>query len=569
MDFPLEYWSYPDMPERVEPSFGRTPEIYRYLRDLIGVPYPWNKYSQVMIDEFMYGGMENTTATTLNDFALVDQRGLLDYNPDGLIAHELAHQWFGDLVTNRSWDHLWIHESFATYLASRWNGFKGGVDVFEKQMYDYTSGAYRTDTEQGKSPIAGGAGFTSNIYGRGAVVLHMLNQLVGEELFWKSIQLFLTRHAHRVVETNDLKIAFEDATGYNLNWFFQQWIYGAGMPTLRFSEELDDGVYRIELEQLQELDELTQHFGLQLPIEIFVQGPDGIRVVVDTLFLLSGEDSFEYNLSEPITSVLDRGASLLRLSPDTYSEDDLIVIAEHASSAVSRYEAVRLIEQEATSEKEIAQELSRIYNNEEVHYVKGAMISAVAALHKKLAEEMIPVALSHPTTTVRRAAVEATWVISNKDERAELLRPLLNDSSYGIVAKTLEMLAATRTDGLEEHLTRLQSVEGPRENIARAWMQAVATGKFTEFVDRVTWYAKNASRGWTKITALRTLVELETITPDVRQAVLEGVQADGERVFNAAVSAAKELDDDELFEMLKGQLDSLKEERREVLEDIL
>ena len=168
------------MPDRVEPSFGRTPEIISYLEDLVGIPYPWNKYSQVMIDEFMYGGMENTTATTLNDFALVDKQGLIDYNPEGLIAHEAAHQWFGDLVTNRSWDHLWLHESFATYLAARWTEHSEGEEAYLAQIRGYVAGGINTDKELGRSPIAGGKGYTPNIYGRGAVVLHMLNKLVGD-----------------------------------------------------------------------------------------------------------------------------------------------------------------------------------------------------------------------------------------------------------------------------------------------------------------------------------------------------------------------------------------------------
>ncbi|MEZ4786065.1 MAG: M1 family metallopeptidase [Candidatus Kapaibacterium sp.] len=275
-NIPLEYWSYPDMPDRVEPSFGRTPEIISYLEDLVGIPYPWNKYSQVMIDEFMYGGMENTTATTLNDFALVDKQGLIDYNPEGLIAHEAAHQWFGDLVTNRSWDHLWLHESFATYLAARWTEHSEGEEAYLAQIRGYVAGGINTDKELGRSPIAGGKGYTPNIYGRGAVVLHMLNKLVGEELFWKSIRLFLTRHAHAVVETNDLKLAFEDATGYNLNWFFDQWVYGAGMPVLEIKEDYDDGIYQLILKQKQERDTLTGYFKTVVPIEIFrKEGGDG------------------------------------------------------------------------------------------------------------------------------------------------------------------------------------------------------------------------------------------------------------------------------------------------------
>ncbi|MGE3800542.1 MAG: M1 family metallopeptidase [Candidatus Kapaibacterium sp.] len=569
-DIPLEYWSYPDMPDRVEPSFGRTPEIVSYLEDLIGIPYPWNKYSQVMIDEFMYGGMENTTATTLNDFALVDKQGLIDYNPDGLIAHEAAHQWFGDLVTNRSWDHLWLHESFATYLAARWTEHSEGENAYLAQISGYIAGGINTDKELGRSPIAGGKGYTPNIYGRGAAVLHMLNKLVGEELFWRSIRLFLTRHAHAVVETNDLKLAFEDATGYNLNWFFDQWVYGAGMPVLEIEEDYDDGIYQLKLKQKQERDTLTGYFKLAVPIEIFRRGEGGLEVIVDTVVLTAEEQTVSYKTSKPIAVAIDAYNMLIEVKPMKTSNEGLLAILEFASSPVVRERAARRIEEEVGSKKgDVATQVKRIYALEKVPYVKAAMISAIAALDKKVALEVIPAALADENRDIRMAGVSSAWAIEDKNLRTELLLPLLKDSSFSIVAETLGMLVESGATGLEPSLTELQYVEGQRESIARAWMDVVAAGKFVQFVDRVAWYAQNASRGWTRSTALTTLGKLKVVTPEVRSAVINGVKNENLGVFKSALTAAEELDDKELNLQLQVEANTMKGERRKMLEDVL
>ena len=566
---PLEYWSYPDMPDRVEPTFGRTPEIVAFLEEWIGIPYPWNKYSQVMIDEFMYGGMENTTATTLNDFALVDRRGLLDYNPDGLIAHEAAHQWFGDLVTNRSWEHLWIHESFATYLAALWTRHHQGEAAFEEELRGFIDGAIRTDREQGRSPIAGGRGYTSNIYGRGAAVLHSLHTLIGEELFRKSIRLFLERHAHGVVETNDLKLAFEDATGYNLGWFFDQWIYGAGMPILKMEEKYKNGVYSLTLNQVQKTDDTTGYFSLHVPVEIFLSGADGIQVMRDTIFLDSPGVIVEYDMPQPVAAAIASSA-VMRIEPVQRSNEGLLALLEFSGSPQLRRQTAEWIGEEVQlKRREMAAEMKRIFAAEPVPYVRAAVLTAVAELDKEIAREMVLPGLASGEKEVRLAAVRNTWVIGTKEERRALLQPLLTDSSYAVVVAALEMLVPTGAAGLEETLARLQYVEGQRESIARAWLEVVASGKFVQFTDRVVWYARNASRGWTRTVAFAALAKLEQVTPEVRAAIVNGVRAEGGGVFKAALTAAEELDDDELNRELKGLVTELEGERKELLEDIL
>lgn len=579
LNVPLEYWSYPEFPERVEPTFGRTPDMLRYFDSLLGVPYPWNKYAQVVVDRFMYGGMENTTATTLNDFCLVDGRGFLDYNPDELIAHELAHQWFGDLVTNRSWDHLWIHESFATYLAARYIGYRYGQEAYDRQMLSYSESAIYTDDDKGRSPIAGGKGHTASLYGRGAYVLHMLNNLLGEELFWRSIRLFLERNAHRAVETNDLVVAFKDATGYNLDWFFDQWIYGSGMPDMQITQERSGDSLRLIVAQVQPRDSLTLTFRIPLEIEILagdsgpLPGGESPERRIEHVWLVDSVDTVTVALgSDPAAVIPDPGNYVMERLRFAESPSALLARFRSAESSVDRVLALRKIGGLGSEDLKKAKELqpdpyavigerfAGALVGERSPWIREEIMEAAAALRLANAPEILAAGMRDPERDVRKAAVENAWAIDDKELRLNLVRPLLADSSSDVVAESLRMLAVTSPEGLEEPLTRLQYVKGPREQTARAWMEAVAAGKFLGFTDRVAWYALNGTRFNTRQTAFETLGALSSTTPAVREAILAGLRDKSEGTFKSALGALKTHQDSEM----KSRLDSL---RNEISED--
>ena len=585
---PLEYWTYPDMPERVKPTFQNTPDILLYLEDLLGVPYPWNKYSQIVIDEFMYGGMENTTATTLNDYALVDENMRLDYNPDGLIAHELAHQWFGDLVTNRSWDHLWIHESFATYLAARYIGYKYGQDAYDKLMARYANGAIGTDQDRGRSPIAGGEGLTANIYGRGAFVLHMLNRLLGEELFQRSIQYFLKKHAHSVVQTNDLKLAFEDVTGYNLDWFFDQWIYGSGMPDLLVTQEYRNDSLELIVEQRQIQDSLTGIFRLPVTLDVYyrnqydVPGERSDETLSKFVWLEQQIDTLTFPVSsEPEVVVLDAGGFTLKQMEFHKPPSVLLRQFMVAESGTDRVQALVALSEKGLEDfhqdpnplsdpyHTVGENLFYALKRDSSAWIREQIIATAASLRLPNIEDIIALGLADQEKDVREVAVNNIWSIDNADARVALLRPMLEDRSTDIVASSLESLAATNTDGLLEPLRRLQHVEGHRGKAARAWLSAVALGQFNEFGDRVAWYAVNGARYPTRRSAFETLASLDVTTPTIRESILAGLQAEGEGMFEIALEAAKVHDDDTMKDMMRTILTELSEERHEKVNDLL
>jgi len=568
---PLEYWTYPEMPERVGPTFGRTPDVIRYLSRLIGVPYPWNKYAQVFIADFMYGGMENTTATTLNDYALVDQRGLIDYNPDGLIAHEAAHMWFGDLVTNRSWGHLWLHESYATYLASRYNGYRYGEEDFLKEMYDNGLSGIRADQFSGRDPIARGNGVTSNIYNRGSRVLHMLQQLVGEDIFWRANRLFLERAAYGNVETNDLKIAFEDVAGINLDWFFDQWIYKAGYPKFSIERSYAGDTLKLRVRQTQSRDSLTGLFSMPVPLEFHLRG----GVVSDTIWVAKEDETFSFALGEkPSFMIFDAGDAMLKAVDFPRTDEELV--AQCAAPrmidrllAVSALTARDSLRRDNGSLKRRSIALRDRFMREPSRFVREEIIDAVPSLDSSVAVDIVRKGLADSAAQIRRRAIDWVYLIGTRQGAARVLRPLITDTSAMVMSAAIGALSAADTTGLEDVLRGLRGQRGRRGRLATSWLNAVAAGGYKRLVDDVVGYTMAGYSNDIRSQAYFVLSRLDTTTPAVRLSIVGGLQGSSAVVRSGAAAAARRHLDSELRGMLVRLRDDLGGEERQTVDQIL
>ena len=239
-------------------SLGRTPDMIDFFSERIGVPYPYPRYSQISVADFIFGGMENTTATTLTDLVLLDERAALDHDVDGLVAHELAHQWWGDLLTCRDWSEAWLNEGFATYFEYVWREHAKGRDEADLELlvdadgYLAEAGRYQRPVvcRQYDEPIDL---FDPHLYEKGGRVLHMLRHELGDAAFWRALGHYARKHARGSVETRDLARAIEDATGRNVDELFDQWIARPGHPELggRWEWDEDRKVGTLRLAQKQ------------------------------------------------------------------------------------------------------------------------------------------------------------------------------------------------------------------------------------------------------------------------------------------------------------------------------
>lgn len=270
--------------EPVQRAMGRTPEMMEVFSDFTGVDYPWPRYDTVVVHEFVFGGMENTACTTMTDVLLVDERTLPHWDPEGLVCHELAHQWFGNLVTCQDWSQAWLNESWATFMETVWYAHRHGEAETTWYAFGQARSYLEEDSGRYRRPIASYLFrepidvFDRHIYEKGAVVMRTLRHELGDEAFRAGMTHYLTQFAHRTVHGRDFQRCMEEATGANLDRFVHQWILGAGHPRLEVELGQADGLLTVGIQQTQTGDETAEVFHLGLRLEIVPE--DGEPVVV-------------------------------------------------------------------------------------------------------------------------------------------------------------------------------------------------------------------------------------------------------------------------------------------------
>ena len=316
---PVDYYVYPQDSALAWRLFHITPDMIDVYSRLTGVPYPWQKYAQTTVADF-FGGMENVSATTLVDW-LPDARAYQDrpWYQYILIPHELAHQWFGDYVTTENWANTWLNEGFAEFMPGQYWARKLGAHAEQ----DYYADEYRQFMGiEGRRPMPLASMGSNNIYPKGALVLEMLEHYLGEEKFWAGIHRYLTDHAFGVATTDDLRQAFLDATGENLDWYWREWMYSAGYPAFTVTSKYDAGAHRLTLVARQtQRDSLTaDSTGMRFVIPETFTMPVTVRVgtasgdVVHREWIRQREDTIVVDnvTSEPTMVVFDDGNRILK-----------------------------------------------------------------------------------------------------------------------------------------------------------------------------------------------------------------------------------------------------------------
>jgi aminopeptidase N len=309
---PIQYYVYPENSSNGKETYKRTPDMIKVFSDKIGYDYPWEKYAQVEVADFVWGGMENTSATTMYDGITFDPKAGMTFSSDGLIAHELAHQWWGDLTTCKDWSHIWLNEGFATFMEGVYFESAFGKEEADYHYYEDYKDYIDEDTSKYRRPIVFDRYdypfdlFDSHTYPKGGLTLRMLRYVLGEEAFWRGLNYYATKFAYKNVETNDLKNALEESSGQNLDWFFDQWLYKAGYPEFGVHYHYDDSKKELKMvvKQNQRLNDVTPLFKMPVDIEITdVKGKHVHRVWVS-----HQEDVFHLPCeSKPLMVCFDKG----------------------------------------------------------------------------------------------------------------------------------------------------------------------------------------------------------------------------------------------------------------------
>jgi aminopeptidase N len=325
--------------------FGNTPEMIKFYSEKLGIDFPWAKYSQMVGRDYVSGAMENTTATLHQESAYQNTRQLADGNSwEETIAHELFHQWFGDLVTTESWSNITVNESFANYSEVIWDEYKYGKDFADAHNYDDMQGYILSNSEAkdlvrfkyaDKEDV-----FDAVSYNKGGRILHMLRNYVGDDAFFKSLNNYLTINKFKSGEAGQLRLAFEEVTGQDMNWFWNQWYYGNGHPKLDISYKSDvpNEKFYVYVNQVQEG---TKIFKLPIAIDVYV-GKEKER---HNVWLENRADTFVFNYgSKPELINVDADKILLCEKTDNKSAEEFIFQYEHATNYLDRKEALEFFQ---------------------------------------------------------------------------------------------------------------------------------------------------------------------------------------------------------------------------------
>jgi aminopeptidase N len=302
---PLGFYIYPGAESIARKAFGNTKEMMRVYESLTGVDFQFNKYDQTVVSGFTFGGMENITATTMADTEIFAVNNpLFEAGVGDLVWHELAHSWFGNLVTCKNWAELWLNEGFATFMEAAYR-----EKMFGRRNYlikikrdaetfiidDAVNKKRNALFNQNADDVAELFDRPATIYNKGGAVLHTLREEVGDAAFWKAINIYLNRHKFGNVESGDLKAAMEETSGRDLTWFFDQWVYMGGYPKLEVKPVWNEAskTLRLTVTQVQKADTLTPAV-FRLPLEIqFTVGADA---ETQKMNVTKRAETFEYKL---------------------------------------------------------------------------------------------------------------------------------------------------------------------------------------------------------------------------------------------------------------------------------
>jgi len=283
---PMTVWAPRGRGDDAKATYARTDRMVAVFERVFGQKYPWARYDQLIVRNFGGGGMENTSVTTMHPAAVLDAVARAEDDLDGLISHELCHQWTGDLVTCRSWEHIWLNEGWATYGTALWMEDRDGADGYWDSMLGNARVAGNdvpTAPEAMCSPVYRNAGETfgrpANPYPKGASILHMLRRMLGDEVFFRAVRAYFARHANGLAETHDFRRAMEEASGLGLEWFFDQWCFRPGSPRVKavLSYDAERRVLTVKAEQQQQVDARTP--ALRISVPVWVRTASGETVV--------------------------------------------------------------------------------------------------------------------------------------------------------------------------------------------------------------------------------------------------------------------------------------------------
>jgi aminopeptidase N len=456
--------------DKTDYFYGQSADMMNFYSDYL-IPYPYERYAQTTVQDFSWGGMENITSATLNRRLLHDQTAEPNYSSEELIAHEMAHQWFGDYVTCKTWAHIWLNEGFATYMTDLWIEHKYGEDRFRFRRYNENNKYF--DNELKAEPLDSVKLDTLNeipvelegdkAYERGAAVLNMLRFYLGDKAFEKGLRNYLETNGSKAVETKDFEKAMSEASGRNLTQFFREWIYGAGFPVFNINYYWDQNNKKLELKVYQ-MQEMLPAVGLfHVPVLVEITTRDGVKL--DTISITRREQTFKLDCSDKPYMV-------------RFNKNDWILCRVNVTKSFDEWAYQMMYDNDVVGRIVAAKELAN-FGLRAIPYLKqvlirdkfyGVRIQAVKSLKEIGGDDVFdPLVLATQDfdARVRVAAIKALTIFNADKVSSILMDKIKNEKNVYVIGAAYYAIGKVKMDSAFDILSSGLKLDSHRNIIRR------------------------------------------------------------------------------------------------------
>lgn len=479
---PLVHLADEDHAPMLDAALARTKDVLAFFSQLTGARYPYPKYGQACVADFPFGGMENISATTLTDTALGDERARRDGTADGLVAHEAAHQWFGDLLTCADWSHIWLNEGFATYFTALWTEHDEGADAYREQIVRLHDAVLERDVGPARRPVVWNVCrrpmdlfFTGHVYQGGAARLHHLRAILGDDAFFRGIARYVGENRGRSVVTDDLRRALEETSGVDLKRFFEQWLLSPGHPRLATSWTWDGDTKRVRLRVRQTH---TADAGVpavfESPVDVELALPPGrsgkVELQSRRVQLSSREQVFELECSaRPLWVNFDARDALLADREDAKEPKEWLAILRQCDAPGLRRDALRALAKLARTlpngEQRDGIEVAfrDVARTDRSALVRQTAIEALGgSTQSETLEALRASASADARSAVRVAALRALATRGRDPELASFATQQIEGGwSWATMSAAMRLSASAQPDGAFERLQEARATDSP------------------------------------------------------------------------------------------------------------
>jgi aminopeptidase N len=578
---PVTYYAPKGRGDRLAINYGRTPAMMDLFSKKFGVDYAWEKYAQTMVDDFVAGGMENSSATTNTSNSLVHPKLAPEYltGEDDLISHELGHQWFGDLVTCKDWGDIWLNEGFATFLEAVWSEAHFGKEEADYERWNNAREWFESGNLWNKPIVRhdfdDSSEFDGNAYGKGGWVLYMLRHQLGEDAFYRGIKHYLEVNRGKNVVTADLSKAIEEATHANVDQFFSQWVYGAGAPKFDLSYTYDGEKHQVMLtvKQTQKVEGRVGLFRVPVDVEITTAtGPKLYNIVVS-------KDKQTFSLpaeSAPLMVLFDKGGQLLKSAEFHKEKKEWLYQLKNAADLADRADAAVALGK-LKNDEEVVAALGEALRNDKAWGVRAIAADTLGKFSDAAASKLLLAALdSNDKPWVRSRVVTALGNFKDDPAVAAKLNSIAKqDDSYRARAAALQALGHLKGPDVFATLTAAVAADSPDGFLRKAALRSLGSLGDDKAVPLLLQWSAVGKPIDSRTAAINGLGRLQKDNQDITKQIaaylaephfpvrMASIYALGSRGDSTAIPALEALlkSDDlsiEMVPMIKGQIARLK-----------